>query len=132
MVASFVVAVFSSSILLNLFGGKSLTTGLLQLALQSSLLFLAFVMLTEPMTSPATVVKQRWYGLMAGMLFPPQIHLGTVYSTPELVLVVSNIFSHLIEPKVRLSPRLLQKKRLTPNTVDLVFATDRPLALIHI
>ena len=128
MIASFVVAAFGSSIVLNLYSGKSLTAGLLQLALQSSLLFLAFVMLTEPMTSPATVVKQRWYGLLAGALFPPQLHLGAIYSTPELVLVISNVFSYLIEPKVRLSPKLVQKKRLTANTVDLVFAPDRPLA----
>ena len=127
MVATFLVAAVSSSILLNLVSGRAPVAGLSQLALESSLLFLAFVMLTEPMTSPTTAINQRWYGLLAGALFPPQLHLGSVYSTPELVLVISNLFAYVIEPRVKLAPKLLQKKRLAPNTVDLVFTPDRPL-----
>ncbi|HUC87224.1 MAG TPA: RnfABCDGE type electron transport complex subunit D [Candidatus Saccharimonadales bacterium] len=109
----------------NLLGGQAITAGLQQTLLHSSLFFLAFVMLTEPLTSPRTAAKQRWYGVLAGLLFPPQVHLGTLYSTPELVLVVSNIFSHVIDPPVKLLPRLVQRVRLAPDVMDFVFTADR-------
>lgn len=66
--------------------------------------------------------------MLAGLLFPPQVHLGTIYSTPELVLVISNVFSYVISPKIKLLPQLVQRVSLAPGIVDFIFSAPRPLA----
>ena len=125
MVTVFLVTAMIMTIGLTLIHGGSVVTTLENFTLHSSLFFMAFVMLTEPLTSPAVVKRQRWYGLLAGALFPPQVHLLGIYSTPELALVVSNIFSYIVSPKVKLLPRLSQKVSWGPSVKDLVFTTDR-------
>lgn len=124
MVTIFLVTAFLATIVLSILRGGNPITSAQNTALHSSLLFMAFVMLTEPLTSPATLKRQRWYATLAGLLFPPQVHLLKLYSTPELDLVVSNAFSYIISPKVKLLPRLVQKLTWGPQTKDFVFALD--------
>lgn len=128
MVVSFILMAALSSAVLTTISSGDVFGGLRKMALHSSLLFLAFVMLTEPQTSPTTTNRQNWYGALAGLLFPPQVHLGTLYSTPELALVVSNIFSYLISPKTKLLPRLVQRIKLAPRSMDFIFAANQQLA----
>jgi len=128
MAWSFLLAASAATFIYSLTGGKSVVISLRQTILHSSLFFLAFVMLTEPQTSPTITNRQRWYGMLAGLLFPPQVHLGTIYSTPELVLVISNVFSYVISPKIKLLPQLVQRVSLAPGIVDFIFSAPRPLA----
>jgi ferredoxin-NADP reductase len=83
--------------------------------------FLGFIMLTEPMTTPPTKGKQNWYAILTGILFPPQFHIFSLYSTPELALIASNVFSYIISPKAKLFPLLKQKIKITPDSADFVF-----------
>lgn len=96
--------------------------------LSSSLLFLAFVMFTEPLTSPTVKKYQIWYGILVGLLFPPQMHIGTFFSTPERALVIGNIFAYIVNPKVKLFPVLKQKLRITPDSTDFIFIPDYKFA----
>jgi ferredoxin-NADP reductase len=57
-------------------------------------------------------------------LFAPQIHIGSVYSTPELALLIGNIYSYIVSPKKKLLLTLKQKIRLAPTVYNFVFATD--------
>ena len=95
--------------------------------LHSSALFLGFVMLTEPLTSPANKRKQTWYALLTGALFAPQIHVFGIYSTPELSLAIGNLFSAIVDPKTRLLSRLVGRTNWGVQTMDFAFATDQPL-----
>lgn len=87
----------------------------------SALFFMAFVMLTEPQTSPATKRHEIWYGMLTGLLFPPRVHIGTLFSTPELVLCVGNVFAFAVNPRVKLFPALVRKDKITPDSIDFVF-----------
>ena len=87
----------------------------------SSLFFFAFVMLTEPLTSPPTKILQIIYGVLIGLLFNPNIHVGSIYSTPELALVAGNIFSYLVSPKEKLLLPLKEKIKVANNTYDFIF-----------
>lgn len=127
MVLTFFASATAATALFAFTRHVSVPITLEKLVLHSSLLFLAFIMLTEPLTSPATTEGQLWYASLVGLLFPPQVHFGTVYSTPELTLVAGNIFSYIISPKAKLLPKLAEKLKLTPDTTDFVFALDRPL-----
>ncbi len=97
--------------------------------LHSSALFLGFVMLTEPRTSPTNLSKQRWYAVLTGALFPPQLHILGLFSTPELTLVVGNTFSYIVSAKAALLLRL--KSTIRWGTVtDFIFQPDRALAYL--
>ncbi|MBI3624169.1 RnfABCDGE type electron transport complex subunit D [Candidatus Saccharibacteria bacterium] len=113
MVSGFLGTVLTSTVFINLLTGHDIGIGLKKTVLHSSLFFLAFIMLTEPQTSPSTIDKQFWYGIIVGLLFSPQVHVGSVYSTPELTLLV------------KLLPSLRQKIRMSPDIADFVFAPNR-------
>jgi ferredoxin-NADP reductase len=105
--------------------GTSVVSYMKEALVASPLFFLAFVMLTEPLTTPPTKKLQIWYGAIVGVLFAPQIHLGSVYTTPELALVIGNVFSYAVSPKQKLTLTLREKIQLTPDTYEYVFSSDK-------
>jgi ferredoxin-NADP reductase len=125
MVAVFLAAALLTTCTLAVVHSGNAVSTAHNTVLHSSLLFLAFVMLTEPLTSPTVRSRQIWYALLAGVLFAPQVHLLHIYSTPELALVISNAFAYLIGPKVRLLPTLRQKVAWGPSVRDFVFDGNR-------
>jgi ferredoxin-NADP reductase len=62
-----------------------------------------------------------------GLLFSPQVHLGSLYFTPEIALISGNIFSYIVSPKYKLVLTLEEKLKLTPDTYDFVFWPDRQM-----
>jgi len=105
-----VIAFFAAAIIAILAGSPSAPFGTLEKAvLHAPLFFFAFVMLTEPLTTPPTRGRRIIYGAFVGILFAPQIHVGPIYSTPELALIAGNILSYLLSPK---SKHILKLKRV--------------------
>jgi ferredoxin-NADP reductase/Na+-translocating ferredoxin:NAD+ oxidoreductase RnfD subunit len=122
-----VVAVIGAGVL-ALVQGNALLPELQQLLVTSPLFFFASIMLTEPLTAPPTKQLRRVYAVLAGVLFIPQVHLGAIYSTPELALVVSNVFSYLVSPKRKVLLKLNKKVRLAPDIIDFAFKPSETLA----
>lgn len=89
--------------------------------LDSPLIFFATIMLTEPLTAPPSRTHQLIYGGLAGLLFVPDLHIVSLYTTPEMALVIANIYSYIVSPKMKLILPLAQKLQLTPDIVDFVF-----------
>jgi ferredoxin-NADP reductase len=91
----------------------------------SPIIFFACVMLTEPLTTPPTSRLRIWYGILVGALFAPQLHFGSIYSTPELALVVGNVFSYLVSPKEKLMLKLKEVLPIGQNQYDYIFIPDK-------
>jgi ferredoxin-NADP reductase/Na+-translocating ferredoxin:NAD+ oxidoreductase RnfD subunit len=91
------------------------------------LIFFAAVMLTEPLTTPPTKTLRILYGALVGLLFAPQVHLGSIYTTPELALIIGNIFSYIVSPKYKLVLTLKEKIRIAPDLYDFVFISDKKI-----
>lgn len=127
LVFSFFVAAIVTIGLFTLAKGSDLLKITETTFLHSSLLFFAFVMLTEPLTTPPTQVLQIIYGGLIGILFAPQLHFGKLYSTPELALVVGNVFSFVVSPKIKERLVLKEKNHLAPDVLELVFQPSHPL-----
>lgn len=127
MVALFVMAALVTVCVVSLLQRLSLTKELQQLLLESPLFFFATIMLTEPLTAPPTQKLKRIYGLITGILFIPQIHLGPIYSTPELALVIGNIYSYIVSPRQKVALKLKRKSKMSSNTVDFVFKPSQRL-----
>jgi ferredoxin-NADP reductase/Na+-transporting NADH:ubiquinone oxidoreductase subunit NqrB len=126
LVLSFLTTAVVAEILVSLATRVSLMTSLHQTLILSPLFFLGFVMLTEPLTTPPVIPTQVAYGALVGLLFLPQLHIGSLYSTPELALLGGNIFAYLVSPKLKLLLHLSKRTDLNPTTHDFSFALERP------
>ncbi len=127
MVLFFVVASLVTVCLVSVLQGLSVPKELQQLLVESPLFFFAAIMLTEPLTVPPTQNLKLFYAIIVGILFVPQIHLGRIYSTPELALVIGNAYSYLISPKRKFILKLKRKSKIASNIVDFAFKPSQKL-----
>lgn len=107
--------------------GGNYLNAITQTLLHSAIFFLAFVMLTEPLTMSPSRLSRIVYGAIVGFLFAPNVHLGSFYFTPELALLIGNVFVYIVSPKGRFTLTLIEKKELADGTFEFVFSPDRPL-----
>lgn len=94
----------------------------------SPLFFFAFVMLTEPLTAPQGRGRRLAYGALVGILFAPGIHVANYYLTPEVALLIGNVFAYLVSPKGKFALTLLRVEQAATGAYDFIFASDRKLA----
>lgn len=85
--------------------------------LDSQLIFFAFVMLTEPQTTPPKRNLRIIYGGLVG--------LGNFFFTPDLTLILGNIFSYLVSPKSKFLLKFEGKKEVALNTYNFSFKPDK-------
>jgi glycine betaine catabolism B len=93
--------------------------------LSSAILFFAFIILTEPLTTPPTRTARIYYGILVGFLYAPQFHIGSFYLTPELAILIGNIYSYIVSPKTKLVLRLKERTRISPDTYEFIFSASR-------
>ena len=125
MVSLFFIVALISTTALALIGHMDLGTTIQATLFHSSLFFLGFVMLTEPVTSPTTTTKRSWYAVIVGLFFAPGLNIFGIYSTPELALVIGNLASFFISPHVKTRIRLTERRTYGRDTEDLVFLPER-------
>ncbi len=108
-------------------GSGDIPATLQKAALHTPIFFFAFIMLTEPLTTPPTRGLRIIYAVLVGALYAPQVHLLNIYSTPELALLAGNIFSYFVSPKKKYMLALSEKKGIGTGIYDFVFKTDAPV-----
>jgi ferredoxin-NADP reductase len=128
LIISFLITSLITISVFTIMSGGNLITYIERLFLSSSLLFLAFVMLTEPLTTPPTKTLQIIYGVIVGFLFAPQINLAGIYSTPEIALCIGNIFTFIVSPKYKLLLRLKEKKQFSTDIFGFNFFLDKKMS----
>lgn len=124
---SFMLSALVSITVTQVVAGVDLWSALVQEIVYSPLIFFATVMLTEPLTTPPTRWLRIIYGVFVGALFSPALNINGVYTTPELALLVGNIFSYLVSPKQKLMLRLAAIEKVANNTYDFVFETKQKM-----
>ncbi len=125
LVLTFSVIVLLTAILTA--QGSDFVATVVQVFQYASFLFFALVMLTEPLTMPPTRTSRILYGAIVGLLFTSIIRLGSFYFTPELALLVGNIFVYVVSPKGRFMLTLIEKNEIVAGTLEFVFTPDKPL-----
>jgi glycine betaine catabolism B len=128
LVFYFFVASLVTILGFSFISGSNLLTTVKQIIFSSPIFFFAFVMLTEPLTTPPTKTLQSVYGILTGILFAPQFHIFSFFTTPELSLVIGNIFSYFVSPKNKIISTVVQKIQIAPDMVDFLFAPKNKLA----
>lgn len=107
--------------------GVPVQTSIIEAIKSYPLIFFGTVMLTEPLTTPPTKKLQMIYGTLVGLLFGAQFHIGPIYSTPELALVIGNIYSYIFSPKAKMFLSFKTKNKVAENTYEYVFRTNQKL-----
>ncbi len=121
--ASIVVAIFVYVLPSNV----SAAAFIKEIIFSWQLIFFGLIMFTEPLTTPPTKKNQIIYGIIVGALFSSQLRIGTVYATPEMSLIIGNIFSYLASYKLKLKLRFLERKQLSSKIYDFAFLPDQKL-----
>ncbi len=120
---SFLGAAFLSDILTHPLDNPFTTIE--KAVLHTPIFFFASIMITEPLTTPPTRPWRIEYGVLVGALFSPAIHFGAYYSTPELALLVGNLFSFAVSPKGKYLLTLKKKEKVGDGDIwDFTFATQ--------
>ena len=86
-------------------------------------------MLTEPLTAPTTRWPRLAFAALVGFLFAPNVHIGSFYFTPEMALVIGNVFAWAVGPKGRFVLTLERIEQAAADTYDFVFSTPQPAGL---
>ena len=128
LVFSFLLTASLVTLVFSLLNRENLITTLQQTALYSPLFFFATVILTEPLTAPHTNRLQIIYGAIVGLLFAPQFHIGTFYITPEIAILVGNVFAYIVSPKAKLILELKNKIQIAPDAYDFIFTPNKKLS----
>jgi ferredoxin-NADP reductase len=97
----FIVASLLTIVSINLGRGITITASLQQVITSWPLIFFGTIMLTEPLTTPPSKLVSRIYGAIVGVLFGSQFTIGPIHASPELALVVGNIFTYIVSPKAK-------------------------------
>lgn len=84
-------------------------------------LFFVGIMLTEPFTMPNKNKLINIFGLLMGFASTIQYHFGPIFSTPELNLIIGNLFAFSISNKRRYILKLTSKKMVADHTHLLTF-----------
>lgn len=104
------------------------------------LLFVAAIMLTEPLTLPPRAWQQYVVAATVGLLMTLPLHYGRVTMTPALALVIGNVIGWWFGKRRAIKLRYVGKKQMNSTVYEFTFDTDKlqfepgqyiELSLIH-
>lgn len=124
LVLSFIISALGTMAVMALWNGEqisSIFSNIMLVLKDSAFLFFTFIMVTEPLTSPTTRKLRIAFGVLVGFLFMPTLHIGPYYSTPELALVIGNIFAYIVSPKEKLFLKLKERIQVSTDTFEFIF-----------
>lgn len=127
LIGTFFLVATAGILVLAWFQGSNLLTTGTKTFLTVPILFFAFAMLSEPLTTPPTRVRRIIYGAITGLFFALAIRIGSNFSTPELALVAANLFSYLLSSKTKLILSLKDRIQTGVGAYDFVFVPDQAL-----
>lgn len=130
MVFTFFVVSFISIAFFNFTVAQKLGELLWEVILYWPVIFFATVMLVEPQTAPLTRKMQIIYAGIVGILFGSRFSIGPLFATPELALLIGNIFSYVVSPKDKRLLILKEKTQLSKNVYEFVFSLNKKLTYL--
>ncbi len=116
----------ASSLLISIFLADihhlSLVSTVISQLKSSPLIFLGTIMLSEPSTLPIKLEHQKLYAVVVGTIFSSQLSFGNISATPELTLIIGNVYSFSVNPKYKLKLKFKARRSIGTNLYDLAFS----------
>jgi glycine betaine catabolism B len=107
--------------------GLSFSQALVSAFTSWPIIFMGTIMLTEPLTSPPRQRTQIIYAAIVGILMVSRLHLGPLFFTPEVALLIGNIFAYTVSSRERLTLKLKDKRQLATDTYEFAFTSNYPV-----
>jgi glycine betaine catabolism B len=107
--------------------GQGALEGIEVALLSAPFVFFAGFMLSEPLTMPPLRRQQLGYAVTIALLASLSFHVGPVYSSPQLALVVGNLVAFFFGQRRGIRLALVEKTQLTPTTWEFSFRPARPV-----
>jgi len=123
----FVVVATVGVTLASMSTGSTFASALESALTSTPIVFFAGFMLSEPLTLPPRRWQRLALAVLVGVLFAVPFHVGPVYGTYELALVIGNLLAFAVGQRrgVRLS--FVGRESLTPTSWALSFRPDAPV-----
>lgn len=122
MVAAFAFVALAVTAIDTAVQGTPLPETMRFAGIASPLLFLGTIMLTEPSTMPARRRQQIVYGVLVGLLYALPLRFGPIAMSPELALLVGNLYAFIVNPHYRLKLQLTSVEKITERVWNYRFA----------
>lgn len=106
----------------NLKNGFTISQSIVQSLFSGPLIFFGTIMLTEPLTTPPGRKLYLPYAAIIGVLFGFQFHIGPLFSSPELALVVGNLFSYSLSPKGKHLLKFISQNQIASGIFEFDFS----------
>ncbi len=130
---AFICTSITMLLLMHLSGlrvSEDIVDSLVQMFTSGPLIFLGSIMLTEPLTMPPRKRFQIAYAVLVGILSNISFSFGPIFLTPELALLLGNIFSYLVSFKHRIILKLNSINEIAKDTFEFSFIPDKRLSFI--
>jgi ferredoxin-NADP reductase len=121
LVGSFLATAIILHVGISIYRGSEPMESLMSTLISWPVLFFAFFMLTEPLSTPPRRRDRVVYGALVGVLSNLTFHVGPFFSSPELSLILGNIFSYAVSTHSRAVLVLKEKITLAKDTFEFVF-----------
>jgi len=128
VLASFVPIIINSAV--SGFTIREIIAVLIQLLTSWPTIFFASIMLTEPFTIPGTSKLRVAYAAITGLLFNAVFVIGPIESSPQLALLLGNLFTWATGLKKRIVLTLEEKTELAPETYQFKFTAPEAVKFI--
>jgi ferredoxin-NADP reductase len=96
--------------------------------LVSPLIFLGTVMLTEPATMPPKRMLQVIFGVIVAVLYIGAWKVGPIRISPEVALLLGNVFAFIVSPKFKTSLVLKEVQKISDRVYTYVFVPTNRFA----
>lgn len=90
--------------------------------------FFAGFILSEPLTMPPRRAQQLVMAVLVALLFAVPFQVGPFFNTPEIALVVGNLFAFFFGQRRGLRLTFLGKEQIGPAAWELTFRPARPVS----
>jgi ferredoxin-NADP reductase/Na+-translocating ferredoxin:NAD+ oxidoreductase RnfD subunit len=127
LLGSFIATSLLLSLAIGLVQGRSAGDILNTAIVSGPLIFAGCIMLTEPATAPARRRHLLIYGSLVGAIMHSHLSIGPVSATPELALLIGNLYALVVTPAGGALLRLVGKRQLSERVYDFSFQTSRQL-----
>jgi ferredoxin-NADP reductase len=93
----------------------------------SPFLFLGGFMLSEPLTQPPRRYQRYIFASIVALFAAGQISFGTFLITPEMALLIGNVYAFLCGQRAGIFLTLVGRRQMPGNQVEYVFKPNRKL-----
>lgn len=91
------------------------------------IIFFATIMVTEPLSTPPRQTQRIFYGIFIGVASSLPLHVGGLYASPELILLIANLYSFSVGLRGRLKISLINVENVGHKIFEYHFKTPRPI-----